>query len=218
MKNWFAELNAIDVSGHVEKKNGLSYLPWMWAWTELKKRYPLSRTKVYETDDGLLVFKDPIGAHVKTAVTIVWDEDGQIFEHTETENLPVMDYKNKAVKFEDIDSMAVNKTIQRSLTKCIARLGLGAYIYAGEDLPEESDEVKEAKAQEAQKLAEEVSDRIAKIDKEIKRVVTPMNKEEKANFAETIIKPIVGQINYKTCKDVKKLDMLFQKLQNTKAA
>ena len=30
----------------------------------------------------------------------------------------------------------MNKSIQRSLTKAVARHGLGLYIYAGEDLPE----------------------------------------------------------------------------------
>jgi hypothetical protein len=33
--------------------------------------------------------------------------------------------------------MDVNKAIQRSLTKACARHGLGLYVYAGEDLPEE---------------------------------------------------------------------------------
>ena len=39
--------------------------------------------------------------------------------------------------------MLVNKTVQRSLTKCIARLGLGGYIYANEDLPEAVNELNE---------------------------------------------------------------------------
>jgi hypothetical protein len=41
----------------------------------------------------------------------------------------------------------INKTIQRCLVKNIAMFGLGLYIYAGEDLPEVSDETKEIKAQ-----------------------------------------------------------------------
>jgi hypothetical protein len=41
---------------------------------------------------------------------------------------------------DKITSVDVNKTIQRSLTKAIARHGLGLYVYAGEDLP--SGEVK----------------------------------------------------------------------------
>ncbi len=36
-----------------------------------------------------------------------------------------------------VTSFDVNKAIQRSLTKACARHGLGLYIYAGEDLPED---------------------------------------------------------------------------------
>ena len=156
MCDWFTVLSSVDVSEHVEEKNGMRYLSWMWAWQELKKRYPLSYATVHETDDGMLVWKDPIGCHVKTSMTIVWEDDGELKEHTVTEYLPCMDYKNKSVAYDNIDSMLVNKTIQRSLTKCIARLGLGGYLFADEDLPESV-----AKLQEANntnfKLATEVS-------------------------------------------------------------
>ena len=47
-----------------------------------------------------------------------------------------MDYKNRSILLENITSFDVNKSIQRSLTKALARHGLGLYIYAGEDLPE----------------------------------------------------------------------------------
>lgn len=156
MCDWFTVLSSVDVSEHVEEKNGMRYLSWMWAWQELKKRYPLSYATVHETDDGMLVWKDPIGCHVKTSMTIVWEDDGELKEHTVTEYLPCMDYKNKSVAYDNVDSMLVNKTIQRSLTKCIARLGLGGYLFADEDLPESV-----AKLQEANntnfKLATEVS-------------------------------------------------------------
>ena len=52
------------------------------------------------------------------------------------EYLPIMDYKNKSISLENITSFDVNKSIQRSLTKALARHGLGLYLYAGEDLPE----------------------------------------------------------------------------------
>jgi hypothetical protein len=47
-----------------------------------------------------------------------------------------MDFRNKSISFDNVTSMDINKTIQRSLTKACARHGLGLYIYAGEDLPE----------------------------------------------------------------------------------
>ena len=39
-KNYFEVLNSINVNDKVEKKNGLSYLSWAYAWGEIKKRYP----------------------------------------------------------------------------------------------------------------------------------------------------------------------------------
>lgn len=147
MNNWYKELSAVDVNNNIKEKNGMKYLSWMWAWSELKKRYPLSYSTIHETEDGMLVWKDPVGCHVKTSVTIVWEEKDDcgktvLLDHTVTEYLPIMDFKNKAVLYDNVDSTMVNKTIQRSLTKCIARLGIGGYIYMNEDLPEEVKEVK----------------------------------------------------------------------------
>lgn len=64
------------------------------------------------------------------------------------EYLPIMDYKNKSINLENVTSFDVNKTIQRSLTKALARHGLGFYLYSGEDLPEietEKISIKDAK-------------------------------------------------------------------------
>jgi hypothetical protein len=128
-KNYFEVLNNIDVGDKIEKKNGLSYLSWAWAWGEIKKRHPDAIYTIYENADGLFYHTDGKTAWVKTGVTV----NG--IEHIEY--LPVMDYKNKSIPIEDITSTDVNKAIQRSLTKAVARHGLGLYIYAGEDLPEE---------------------------------------------------------------------------------
>lgn len=177
MVNWFKELNAVDVNDHVREKNGLKYLSWMWAWSELKKRYPLSYATVHETPEGVLVWRDPVGCHVKTSVTIVWEDedvDGKktMMSHTVTEYLPVMDFKNKAVPYDNVDSTQVNKTIQRSLTKCIARLGMGGYIYVNEDLPEESKEVEKLQGEcmalisKRSTLSENTKAKVAEICKE----------------------------------------------------
>lgn len=131
-KNYFIELNNINVSDKTEKKNGLTYLSWAWAWGEVKKLHPTANYTIYEreTEFGPVnYFTDGKTAWVKTGVTI--DE----VEHIE--ELPVMDFKNKSIPLDAITSFDVNKTIQRSLTKALARHGLGLYIYAGEDLPEE---------------------------------------------------------------------------------
>ena len=54
-----------------------------------------------------------------------------------------MDFKNRSIPAEQVTSFDVNKAIQRSLTKAVARHGLGLYIYAGEDLPEDGDQPQE---------------------------------------------------------------------------
>lgn len=127
-KNYFIELNGIDVGDKIEKKNGLSYLSWAWAWGEVKKRHPDATYTVYENKDEWNYFTDGKTCWVKTGVTV----NG--IEHIEY--LPVMDLRNKSIPFESVTSFDVNKAIQRSLTKACARHGLGLYIYAGEDLPE----------------------------------------------------------------------------------
>ncbi len=129
--NYFETLNSVNVNDKVEKKNGLSYLSWAYAWGELKKRYPEATYTIYENAAGWNYHTDGRTAWVKVSVTV----NG--IEHTE--ELPIMDYKNKSIPLDSITSFEVNKTIQRALTKAVARHGLGLYIYAGEDLPEESD-------------------------------------------------------------------------------
>lgn len=132
MATVFETLNSINVNEHTEKKGNLTYLSWAWAWAECKKAFPTAQYTVYENERGWNYFTDGKTCWVKTGVTI----EGQ--EHIEY--LPVMDFKNKSIPLENVTSFDVNKTIQRSLTKALARHGLGLYIYAGEDLPEESPE------------------------------------------------------------------------------
>ena len=127
-KSVFEELNQVNVNGNKDKKNGLDYLSWAWAWTEVKKRYPDSNSKVYENEQGWPYFTDGKTCWVKVGVTV------QGLEHIEY--LPVMDYSNNSIPVEKVTSVAVNKAIQRAITKAIARHGLALYIYAGEDLPE----------------------------------------------------------------------------------
>lgn len=143
--NYFEELNQIDVSKWVEKKGNLSYLSWANAWAELKKIHPEANYKVYETENGINYFTDGKTAWVKVGVTVIMQHGlakGDDFiapishEVEHIEYLPVMDHRNKSIPVENITSFEVNKSIQRALTKAIARHGLGLYIYAGEDLPE----------------------------------------------------------------------------------
>jgi hypothetical protein len=128
-QNYFEILNAINANDKTEKKNGLTYLSWPFAWGEVKKLHPNTTYTVYENADGWNYFTDGKTCWVKTGVTI----DG--IEHIEY--LPIMNNMNKSIPVANVTSFDVNKAIQRSITKAIARHGLGLYIFAGEDLPEE---------------------------------------------------------------------------------
>lgn len=130
MENYFQTLNSINVNEHTEKKNGLTYLSWAWAWGEVKKAFPDANYTIYQNEalGGMPYFTDGKTCMVKTGVTI----NG--IEHIEY--LPVMDYKNRSIPADSVTTFDINKAIQRSLTKACARHGLGLYIYAGEDLPE----------------------------------------------------------------------------------
>lgn len=145
MDNYFNDLYAVNVNGHTEKKNNLTYLSWAWAWGEIKKRHPDATYTVYENADGWNYHTDGRTCWVKTGVTV----NG--IEHIEY--LPVMDYKNKSISIENVTSFDVNKAIQRSLTKACARHGLGLYIYAGEDLPEEEAAEKQDASRSAKNIA-----------------------------------------------------------------
>ena len=86
-KSVFETLFEVNVNDHVEKKNGLSYLSWPYAWAEVKKRFPDANYKVYETETGCIYFTDGKTCLVKTGVEIAG------LEHIEY--LPIMDYKKQ---------------------------------------------------------------------------------------------------------------------------
>lgn len=197
----FDTLNQVDVTEHVEKKNGLTYLSWAWAWGELKKRYPRSFYTIYHNQDDWNYFTDGRTCWVRTGVTVVDDDYAQEY----VEELPVMDFKNASVPAGQVTSTQVNKTIQRSLTKAIARHGLGLYIYAGEDMPEESPDIKQQRA--------DLQNILAQVDKRIKVLIHPMSPDEKKKFAAEKVEPVLGMTNYLKCTDVQKLTTLLSSLE-----
>jgi hypothetical protein len=125
-KELIAKLLAKNVNDHVEKKNGLSYLSWAWAWAEALKADANATYRV-EMFDGKC-FMD-INGTAMVFVTVT------MFAKPMTCQLPVMDYRNKAIP--NPDAFAVNTAIMRCMTKALALHGLGMYLYSGEDLPEE---------------------------------------------------------------------------------
>jgi hypothetical protein len=133
-----SELLKLNVSDYVEKKNGLSYLSWAHAWAEVLKLDPQATWEAVEFNGLPVAILPDESAMVKVLVTIKG--------HTKSCWLPVMNHRNQAIKGPD--AFAINTAIVRCLTKAISMHGLGLYIYAGEDLPEqEKTELKEVKKQ-----------------------------------------------------------------------
>lgn len=138
----FRVLSKINVNDHIEKKNGLSYLSWAWAWDTFMQYYPDSYTSIKRPiDTDFPYWTDGNTCWVDVSVTVVWNEN----ERTRSEVFPIMDYKNKSIPADKVTSFDVNTALQRAWTKCIARHGLGFYIYAGQDLPNEEAEAEKAR-------------------------------------------------------------------------
>lgn len=141
----FSKVSAINCNQHTEKKNGLTYLSWAWAWQIFCDFYPDATYKILKDENMNAMFgSEATGYMVYTEVTA----DNKTHEMW----LPVMDFKNKSIL--NPTTFDVNKAIMRCLTKNLAMFGLGLYIYAGEDLPEDVDnkEVKEVAARQITEL------------------------------------------------------------------
>jgi hypothetical protein len=119
----YLELRKIDVSDKIEKKNNLSYLSWAWAVDTLLQHDP----------EATWTYGQPVmfGETVMVFCTV------SAFGKCMTAQLPVMDYRNKAIP--NPDAFSVNTAMQRCLAKAIALHGLGLSLYVGEDLWDDVD-------------------------------------------------------------------------------
>ena len=140
----FDELYAINVNDKTEKKNGLTYLSWGWAWAEFSKAFDGDASyKVYKNEQGLPYVYDPNTGYMCYVEVTAGGITHEMW-------LPVMDSANNAMKaepyvkktkykeitVEPATMFDINKTIMRCLVKCLGMFGLGLYVYNGEDLPE----------------------------------------------------------------------------------
>jgi hypothetical protein len=139
----FQKLRDINVNSKIEKKNNLSYLSWAWAVDQLLMQdpaatweYMLFNVKDANGNDNTVPYSSINGTAMVFCTVTAFGKKMQA-------QLPVMDFRNKAIVSPD--AYAVNTAMQRCLAKGIALHGLGLYIYAGEDMPEE-DKVQAPKA------------------------------------------------------------------------
>ena len=115
----YTELRKINVNDYIERKNGLAYLSWSWAVDQLLQ---LDESASWEYAEPRI-----FGETMMVFCTV------HAFGKSRTAQLPVMDFRNKAI--HNPDAFSVNTAMQRCLAKAISLHGLGMYIYAGEDLP-----------------------------------------------------------------------------------
>ena len=133
-KNLFSTLHAVDCSGHIEKKNGFSYLSWPFAVAELRKHCPDATWEVKRFQNNEPFMATSCGYFVEVAVTVNGITLSQIH--------PVLDHRNKPLS--QPNAFDINTAIQRCLVKAIALHGLGLSIYAGEDVPPEVQQQRQA--------------------------------------------------------------------------
>ena len=145
----FERLAGTNVNEHIEDKKAggtsLKYLSWAWAWKYFKQAIPDAKYEIRHWDDKPYLFDEKTGYLVETSITAGGE--------THTMWLPVMDSSNHAMKdkvytiktkYNSFDVLPasmfdINKTIMRCLVKNMAMFGLGLYIYAGEDLPQDEE-------------------------------------------------------------------------------
>ena len=149
-KGIYATLREINVNEHTEQKGNLTYLSWVWALDQLYLHYPQAEVIVHKNRDGWPYWTDGRTCWVdveiqipdesmvatETAGAVNFDNRERVTTRREYA-YPIMNYQNKSIPLEKVTSFDVNTSIQRAVTRCIARFGLGFYIYAGEDLPPE---------------------------------------------------------------------------------
>ena len=167
----------IDVSSKIEKKNNLSYLSWAWAVDTLLQHDPMATW----------TYGQPVlfGESVMVFCTV------NAFGKSMTSQLPVMDFRNKAIP--NPDAFAVNTAMQRCLAKAIALHGLGLYIYAGEDLPQEEvqpidvssliADIANSADMEQLKVAFAQAYKVASKDKEALKIINDAKESKKKELA-----------------------------------
>lgn len=135
-KSVFEILSEIDTSSYQMNKNGFTYLSWAHAWRATKKRFPNAQFEIINFDN-LPFQKTEIGYFVSVSVTIE--------STTHNEIMPVLDYANRPLKNPNV--FDINKSHKRCLVKALALHGLGIHVFAGEDIPDETESIENSRKQ-----------------------------------------------------------------------
>ena len=140
------DLSNVDCSDHVEVKDmgrfKLTYLSWAWAWQIMMTKYPNMQVMWMDpSNEGgeRGVIYGPDGTAMVHCRVIIPADPEAVSPHPVSEQLsremwlPVMDGRNQSI--QNPNTRQVSDAKMRCLVKTFALFGLGHYIYAGEDLP-----------------------------------------------------------------------------------
>ena len=203
-KNFFQTLYDVDVRDRMYDKQGLAYIPWATAWSEVAKKYPDATYEIVKFGEKLLPYTESdLGIMVFTKVTI----EGVTREMC----LPVMDGSNKAMKSTEYTYKTrsgektvaaatmfdINKTIMRCLTKNFAMFGLGLHLWTKDSAPEV--------VIECEKLQKECMDLITK-----KSALSEATKNKVAEICKEVLPEENG--DPRLCGDNEVLEGLKKKL------
>ena len=169
----YAQIRKINLNTHIEKKNGLSYLSWAWAVDQL----------LILDSEATWEYGEPrrFGKTLMVFCTVT------AFGKRRTAQLPVMDFYNRAIS--NPDAYQVNTAMQRCLAKAISLHGIGLYIYAGEDVPQDIE-------------MEDKTQAISKESKIDRPILPPLNK----------ITPIAGAMDSFTKEEQELLNLIAENL------
>lgn len=205
-KNFFEQLYDIDVRDRMYQKQGLSYIPWSTAWSEVCKVFPEATYEIKKFGENSLPYvESDLGIMVFTSVTVKGI--------TREMELPVMDGSNKAMKSVEYTYKTksgertvapatmfdVNKTIMRCLAKNLAMFGLGLHLWSKEEAPES--------VVELEKLQKECMDLIKK-----RCGLSDNTKIKVGEICKATLEDETG--NPTNCEDIDKLTLLSKELKN----
>lgn len=184
-QNFFETLYEVDVRDRMFQKQGLTYLPWASAWSEIAKRYPEATYEIVKFGEAQLPYvESALGIMVFTRVTV----EGVTREMC----LPVMDGANKAMKTVEYTYTVkgkngspvekavaaatmfdINKSIMRCLAKNFAMFGIGLHLWTKEEAPEAVLENQKLQKecfdliQKKSALSDETRDKVGEVCKEV---------------------------------------------------
>lgn len=186
-KTIFQTLSEIDISPKIKQKNKMDYLPWSSAWDFVKNKYPTATYSIVKNEEGCIYHNDGRTCWVETSMTI----DGE----TQTEILPVLNFRNEAIGYDKVTTSDVNKSIKRCLVKNLALFGLGLSLWNGEEL---SDNAKK-KQGEDEKALREAQNNLVELMKT--KIADGCDRDKLSNLLEKII-------GHKNPNNVKDIDVL----------